>query len=116
MAEKLRVTDDMFVNNRWLYLDTELDLSEMFNDERGEKDAFDEFKERAEREEMDRRFTYHPPTGEQKELYSAIRHIARDMAMCIRDLCPDCHEKQVAIDALDVATMMANAAIARHPE
>lgn len=113
MAEKLRVTEDMFVNNRWVYLDTELDLSELFNDERGERDAFDEFKERMEREEIDRRFTHHELRDGQTELYEAIRHIARDMAMCIRDLCPDCHEKQVAMDALDASVFFANAAIAR---
>lgn len=64
-------------------------------------------------DELATRFTYHPPKDGQAELYEAIRHIARDMATCINDLCPECREQALAFTALEESVMWANAAIAR---
>lgn len=63
--------------------------------------------------EIGRRFSYHKPNDEQKEMYESIRHIARDFATCIVDLCPNNMEKSNAVNALDMAVMWANASIAR---
>ena len=63
--------------------------------------------------EIGNRFTYHAPKGNQPELYEAIRHIARDFATCINDLCPEGREKSLAVTRLEEAVMWANASIAR---
>jgi len=64
-------------------------------------------------EEITRRFTYHAPKQGQPELYEAIRHVARDFAACINDLCPESREKSLAVTKLEEAVMWANASIAR---
>lgn len=64
-------------------------------------------------EEITRRFTYHAPKGNQPELYECIRHVARDFAVCINDLCPESREKSLAVTKLEEAVMWANASIAR---
>ena len=66
-----------------------------------------------ERDEILDRFTFHPPKEGQEELYEAIRHIARDMAMCVRDLCPEGRERSLALTKLEESVFFANAAIAR---
>ena len=101
----MKITEDMVVNSEWVDLDTELDLSDLQNGEC--EHSMDE------REEILDRFTFHPPKEGQEELYEAIRHISRDMAMCIRDLCPEGREKALALTKLEEASFWANAAIAR---
>lgn len=64
-------------------------------------------------EEIVDRFTYHAPKGNQQELYECIRHVARDFAQCINDLCPEGREKSLAVTKLEEAVMWANASIAR---
>lgn len=68
------------------------------------------------RDEMNRRFTYHPPKDGDVLLYECIRHIARDFAMCVNDLCPDGREKSIAMTHLEDAVMWANASIARRQD
>ena len=63
--------------------------------------------------EIEKRFTYHAPKEGQPELYECIRHVARDFATCINDLCPDSREKSLAITRLEETVMWANASIAR---
>jgi len=59
------------------------------------------------------KFENHNLDDHNELLCQSIRHVARDLATCMNDLCPDCHEKDVAIDHLQMAVFFANAAIAR---
>ena len=64
--------------------------------------------------DLERRFTHHPPKGDQAVRYSTIRREARELANIIDDLAPDSREKSLAITHLEDAVMWANAAIARN--
>lgn len=64
-------------------------------------------------DEIEVRFTYHPPTPDQVPKFEAIRRIAKDFAHVINDLTPESREQSLAITALEEAVMWANAAIAR---
>ena len=63
--------------------------------------------------ELEQRFTYHPPKGDQAVRYSELRRRALDFARVIDDLAPDSREKSLAVTELEAAVMWANAAIAR---
>lgn len=64
--------------------------------------------------ELKRRFTYHPPRGDQKERYEEIRERAYALAYNLDKLCPDSREKSLAMTHLEEAVMWANASIARN--
>lgn len=64
-------------------------------------------------EELDIRFTYHAPTGDQPERYDRLRKAAKNFAALIVELTPDSREQSLAITHLEESVMMANAAIAR---
>lgn len=64
--------------------------------------------------DLEKRFTYHPPKADQPPRYEAIRKTAKDFAELINDLCPESREKSLALTKLDEAVMWANAAIARN--
>ena len=66
-----------------------------------------------EAEEVGRRFTYHPPKGDQADRYVTIRDTAREFAEVLNALCPDSRELSNAMTHLDECVMNANAAIAR---
>lgn len=67
------------------------------------------------RERLERDFTYHPPTTEEKkEKYVAIREKAKDLAMFMVESCPSSRELSIALTELETAVMFANAAIARN--
>ena len=63
---------------------------------------------------INRRFTYHAPRGNQPARYERLRGMARQYAELIDALCPESDEKKRAIDRLDEVVMLANAAIARN--
>lgn len=65
-------------------------------------------------EELENRFVHHPPKGNQAERYAAIRAQCLELAQFIRDETPCSPEQTRAINAIDEAMMLANAAIARH--
>lgn len=65
-------------------------------------------------EDLDKRFTYHPPKGDQAERYIAIRLVALEFARDLDEYCPDSREKSLAITHLEEAVMWANASIARN--
>jgi len=67
-------------------------------------------------EEIDKRFTYHPPIGGQLYRYNALRMAGRTLADAVNSLCPESREKEIAITKLEEAVMWANAAIARRDE
>jgi hypothetical protein len=65
-------------------------------------------------QELDKRFTYHAPQGDQPERYTALRASARLFAMAIVSNTPASREQSVALTHLETAVMWANAAIARN--
>ncbi|MBR3160086.1 MAG: hypothetical protein IKF14_13465 [Atopobiaceae bacterium] len=64
------------------------------------------------RDEIDARFDGHELNEEQRLRIECIRHVAKDLAMCINDLCPDGRNKSVAFLRLEDVVMRANKAIA----
>lgn len=65
-------------------------------------------------QELDKRFTYHAPKGDQPEKYEQIRSFAREFANMLEGICPDSREKSLAMTNLEQAVMWANASIARN--
>ena len=65
------------------------------------------------RAEIARRFTYHPPVGDQQGRYMAIRDTGRSFAELILGNSPPSREQSLAITRIEEAVMWANAAIAR---
>lgn len=63
---------------------------------------------------IERRFTYHPPTPDQIPRYERIRSAGKEMAYLLQDACPPSAELTRAINAVEEAVMLANAAIARN--
>lgn len=66
------------------------------------------------RNEIEKRFTYHPPHGDQVQRYEYIRDWTKWLALQIINVTPESREQSLAITHLEEASMMANAAIARH--
>lgn len=64
--------------------------------------------------EIIKRFTYHPPKGDQPLKYDRLRSEAMKFANIIDQLCPDSREKALAMTNLEQAVMWANASIARN--
>jgi hypothetical protein len=63
--------------------------------------------------EIETRFTYHKPRGDQPERYVALRDKAKELASMIDELTPESREQSIAFTKLEEAVMWANAAIAR---
>jgi hypothetical protein len=64
-------------------------------------------------EELEIRFTYHPPQGGQAQQYEDIRLQAKVLARTIVAMTPESREQSLAITALEEMVFWANAAIAR---
>jgi hypothetical protein len=64
--------------------------------------------------DLARRFTHHPPKGDQAIRYEMLRDHAHNLAAFINEKTPDSREKSLAITHLEQAVMWANAAIARN--
>jgi hypothetical protein len=67
-----------------------------------------------EAKEIEKRFTYHAPKGDQPKKYELIRSAAHEFAEILNSLCPESREKSLAFTALEEAVMWANASIARN--
>jgi len=65
-------------------------------------------------QDIENRFTYHPPKPGQPEIYTAIRDKAKELAVMLDINCPDSREKSVALTKLEEAVMWANASVARY--
>lgn len=63
---------------------------------------------------LEHRYIHHPPVGDQGERYGSVRSKILETAKHIRDLTPCCPEQSLALNALDSAMFLANAAIARN--
>jgi len=67
-----------------------------------------------EQKDIEIRFTYHKPKGDQPGRYDSLRNHARSFAHMIDESCPDSREKSLAITKLEECVMWANASIARN--
>ena len=65
--------------------------------------------------EIERRFTYHAPSGAAQELHGSLRRSAKVFAQYLADRLPDGREKSLAMTAFEESTFWAHAAIARDP-
>lgn len=65
------------------------------------------------RDEIETRFTYSAPFGDQPERYQQIRAKAKELAYLIVELTPESREQSLALTALDEVVMFANASVAR---
>jgi hypothetical protein len=63
--------------------------------------------------EINTRFTYHKPHGNQPEKYEQLRNKAKELASLYLDLVPESREQSLAITALEESVMWANAGVAR---
>ena len=63
--------------------------------------------------ELDNRFTYHAPKGNQQSRYENIRKQGRDFVNAIVLQSPESREQSLALTKIEEAVMWANAAIAR---
>lgn len=63
---------------------------------------------------IENRFTYHAPFGDQTERYQEIRDLAKKLAYMILEKTPDSREQSLALTNLEQAVFWANAAIARN--
>ena len=70
----------------------------------------------ADRYDEENIFTYHAPKKGQPEKYEAIRRMAKDMAVRLREMCPESRELSLARTKLEECVFWANAAIARNAE
>lgn len=64
--------------------------------------------------DLENRFTYHAPKGDQTQRYEELRKRAGELARRIVELTPQCGEQAHAIRHLESAIFFANAAIARN--
>ena len=64
--------------------------------------------------DLENRFTYHTPKGDQPRMYVEIRDEAKLFAQTVLDLCPDSYERSLAITRIEEAMFWANASIARY--
>lgn len=66
-------------------------------------------------QELVERFSFHPAAAPQMaSLYEQNRQAGLEFARLLNSYCPNSRELWRAIDAIDMAVMWANAAIARH--
>lgn len=64
--------------------------------------------------DLENRFTYHAPRGDQPNKYEAIRNYASDFAKLLGNYCPESRELSLAITKLEESVFWANASIARN--
>ena len=64
------------------------------------------------KQDLENRFTYHAPTGNQPAKYIALRKRAFELAELICERTPNSREQSLAITKLEEAIFWANAAIA----
>ncbi len=65
-------------------------------------------------DQLAHRFSHHAPKGDQSERYGNVRHAILQAAIACVGLTPCSPEQTRALNALDEAMFLFNAAIARH--
>ena len=68
----------------------------------------------AEYAELQNRYSYHSPKGDQPDRYNRVRETCLALAQVIVENCPNSRERSTALTQLDMVMMNANAAIARN--
>lgn len=63
--------------------------------------------------ELNNRFTYHAPRGDQPNRHAVIRDQAKELALLIVNFTPASREQALALTKLEEAVFWSNAAIAR---
>ena len=66
------------------------------------------------RDDINRRFDYHPPSPEVGQQHADVRWALKDVAIYLLDNLPESREASLAITKLEEALFWANAAIARN--
>ena len=64
-------------------------------------------------DELEQRFSYHPPKNDQFERYALIRREIGKLARILVANTPCCREQTRALNALDEVMFLSNASIAR---
>jgi len=64
-------------------------------------------------DQLSHRYDYHAPKGDQADRYANVRHAIKQAAIACVGLTPCCPEQTRALNALDEAMFLFNAAIAR---
>jgi len=64
-------------------------------------------------QELENRFTYHPPKEGQPELYGRLRREGLNLAELVTAVVPESREQSLALTKIEEAIMWANAGIAR---
>jgi hypothetical protein len=70
--------------------------------------------EMAQDKDLEKRFTYHAPKGNQPARYNFLRDAAKSLAYVIKTATPPSREQSLALTHLEQAVMWANAGIARN--
>jgi len=65
-------------------------------------------------QDLRERFTHHPPKGNDREFYEAVRSACFDLACLVVGSTLASREQSLAVTKLEEACMWANAARARH--
>lgn len=127
-ARAVNVGDRMRLSDRWEQVLTVLEVShlpekrqvyftvrpEENEQQGGVKSAAPKFSKPTVDQLADR-FDYHKPTGDQPKRYEEVRHAIKQAAITCVGLTPCCPEQARALNALDEAMFLFNAAIARNP-
>lgn len=69
-----------------------------------------------EQNDIDNRFTYHPPSEDRARCHVMIREHGKALVELINEMVPDGREKSLAITKVEESVMWANAGLARSPE
>lgn len=67
------------------------------------------------KEELDKRFNFHPATPTTGPKHDAVRRICRNMADILIELVPDGREQSLVVTHLEEVMYWANAGVARNP-
>jgi hypothetical protein len=68
------------------------------------------------RDDIENRFTYHPPSEDRAVKHVQIREHGKALVELLNETVPDGREKSLAITKIEEAVMWANAGLARSPE
>lgn len=63
--------------------------------------------------DLESRFSHHPPTPGQAEKYAQVRSHLLEIAQKIDEICPNSREKSLALTKLEEVMFWSNASIAR---
>lgn len=64
------------------------------------------------KQDIENRFSYHPPKGDQQERYGKVTEAYKQLALAVADLTPESREQSIALTKLWESRMAANGSIA----